>query len=67
VTLHVDPRDLAYWDTETGGWTAPAGSYTLHVGTSSAQADLKLREKVRLAEAIHLPASAPTDPQPVQP
>ncbi|WBO21286.1 beta-glucosidase [Sphingomonas abietis] len=35
LTLTVDPRLLARFDTAKGGWTRPAGTYRVWLGTSS--------------------------------
>jgi len=40
VTVPLDTRSLAYFDTDNSVWKAPAGMYKVLVGTSSAQIDL---------------------------
>jgi beta-glucosidase len=40
VSVPLDTRSFAYFDTEKGMWTAPAGTYKVLVGQSSAQIDL---------------------------
>jgi beta-glucosidase len=35
VTMALDPRAFAYWDTGLGAWHAPAGAYEILVGSSS--------------------------------
>jgi beta-glucosidase len=46
VTVTVDPRILAEWDTPTNGWRITAGSYEFALGTSAA--DLQQHASVRL-------------------
>ena len=36
ATLTLDERAFAYWDPIEPGWRADPGTYTLHVGRSSA-------------------------------
>ena len=40
LTLSVNPRDLAYYDTETQQWITEAIEYTVHVGPSSRNNEL---------------------------
>ncbi len=35
VTFSLDRRAFAYWDTETGGWSVPGGTYRILAGGSS--------------------------------
>ena len=35
VTVALDQRAFAYWDTERHGWHASAGAYEILVGSSS--------------------------------
>lgn len=46
VTLEIDRRDLAFWDTERNDWTVNPGTYTLSLGTSSA--DIAVTHSVRV-------------------
>ena len=46
VTIHVAARAFAHWDTATGKWVVPDGTYRLYAGTSSA--DLPLSATLRL-------------------
>lgn len=41
VQLVVPAKDLAHWDEASDNWVVPTGTYTLHVGPSSASATLK--------------------------
>jgi beta-glucosidase len=40
VTVPLDTRSLAYYDTDNSVWKAPAGTYKILVGTSSAEISL---------------------------
>ena len=40
VTMHLAPRDLAYWSVAKDGWDVLPGTYTVQIGSSSR--DLKL-------------------------
>jgi beta-glucosidase len=40
VDLTLNPRALAVWNTESGDWVVNAGTYTILVGTSSADTPL---------------------------
>lgn len=40
VSVPLDLRSLAYYDTDNSVWKAPAGTYKILVGSSSAQIDL---------------------------
>jgi beta-glucosidase len=46
VVIHVAARAFAHWDTATGTWVVPDGTYRLYAGTSSAS--LPLSATVRL-------------------
>ena len=47
VTVTLDPRSLAYWDTGTQRWVTPGGQVTLLVGSSSR--DIRLRGVIQVA------------------
>jgi beta-glucosidase len=47
VVIPVAARAFAHWDTATGKWVVPDGTYRLYAGTSSA--DLPLSASVRLS------------------
>ena len=49
VTLPLAADDLAYWNVERHAWVVEPGLVELMVGSSSADADLKLRRMVRVA------------------
>ncbi len=55
VTLHLTPLDLSYWNNR---WTAPAGTYTVYVGDSSALSGLPVVLHTRLTRTV-LTGSAP--------
>ena len=46
VTVEVDKNDsshpLSYWDTTTNSWQTAPGTYTVYLGNSSAQSDLRI-------------------------
>ena len=42
VIVHLTPRDLAYWDTATKRWTAPAGNYEIQIGKSAQEIVLRI-------------------------
>jgi len=46
VTVTVDPRILANWDTVSNGWRIDAGNYEFALGASAT--DLRQRASVRL-------------------
>lgn len=48
VTLHLAPRDFAFFDVSTGSWKIEAGSFTLSAGFSAA--DIKLQQALTLEE-----------------
>jgi beta-glucosidase len=48
VRISIDPEDLSYYDVERKRWIAPAGEYTIHVGSSSG--DLRLNGSFTLKE-----------------
>jgi beta-glucosidase len=50
VSLTLDPRALAYWDTGSHGWKVAAGKYAILVGSSS--------RDIRLQGAVGLPAKS---------
>lgn len=43
VTLSLDRRSFAYWNTDANGWRVAPGCYTIHVGGSSTYLPLKTR------------------------
>ena len=47
VTLTLDPRSLAYWDTGTQCWITPGGAVPVLVGSSSR--DVRLRGVMTVA------------------
>ena len=47
VTLEIDRRDLAFWDTGSNNWKVNPGNYTLSLGTSSADIAITLPVTVR--------------------
>jgi beta-glucosidase len=49
VTIRVAARAFAHWDTATGAFVAPDGTYRIYAGTSSA--DLPLSAPIRLTGA----------------
>ena len=55
VTLDLNPRDFAYWDTEAGEWHATAGGYTVRVGDSSDS--LPLSGNFSIGKDLHIPVS----------
>jgi beta-glucosidase len=50
VEIELGPRAFAHWDADRDAWVQRAGSYTVHVGTSSR--DLPLSARVRRKEAV---------------
>lgn len=50
VSVPLDTRSFAYFDADKGLWTAPAGTYKVLVGQSSAQIDLT--GEVKLATTV---------------
>ena len=46
LTVSLDTRSLAYFDTDNSVWKAPAGIYKILVGTSSAEIDLSSELKL---------------------
>ena len=49
VALRLAAEDLAYWSPERHAWVTEPGRVELMVGSSSADADLKLRRMVTVA------------------
>jgi beta-glucosidase len=53
VTVPLDARSFTWYDEKAAGWHADAGSFTVHVGRSSA--DPQLEGKLTLQQAIVIP------------
>jgi beta-glucosidase len=47
LTVTLDPRSLAYWDTGTQRWVTPGGHVTVLIGSSSR--DIRLRGVIQVA------------------
>jgi beta-glucosidase len=47
VTVALDPRSLAYWDTTSQRWITPGGKVSVLVGSSSR--DIRLRGEIHIA------------------
>ncbi|HEX3899478.1 MAG TPA: glycoside hydrolase family 3 C-terminal domain-containing protein, partial [Mycobacteriales bacterium] len=43
VTLHLDSRSFAYWNTTANGWRVAPGCYSIDIGDSSAHLPLRAR------------------------
>jgi beta-glucosidase len=56
VTLTVDPRLLARFDTESGTWEIASGRYSVEAGANARE--LPLKTEVTLAAARFKPADA---------
>lgn len=57
VKFQISPRDLAYYDVQSGGWKALAGPYQAHLGASSR--DIRLSGDLNLErEWFECPPSA---------
>ncbi len=54
VEFRISPRDLAFFDVQTKGWKAAAGTYQVHLGASS--------RDIRLTGEIPLEADWPARP-----
>jgi beta-glucosidase len=52
VTLQLDQRSFAYWNTNIEKWDAPKDTYNVWVGSSSQLSDLPLENKVNLSQEI---------------
>jgi beta-glucosidase len=50
VQIELNPRSFAFYDTDAGVWRAPAGTYKVLVGQSSAQ--IELTGEVKIAKTI---------------
>lgn len=48
VTFTIEPKDLAFWDTKTHGWSVETGDFELGVGSSSDD----IRERAVLTVAL---------------
>jgi beta-glucosidase len=48
ISLPLPGKDLAYWSVEKHAWEVESGPVELLVGTSSADADLKLRQTIEI-------------------
>ncbi|MGA3082977.1 MAG: fibronectin type III-like domain-contianing protein, partial [Terracidiphilus sp.] len=53
VTVPLDARSFTWYDEKAAAWHADAGSFTIHVGRSSA--DPQLEGKIKLEQEIVLP------------
>jgi hypothetical protein len=42
VSFTLDAHDLSYWNDKANGWVVAPGAFTVHVGDSSALANLPL-------------------------
>jgi beta-glucosidase len=56
VTIALDPQSLSYWDVNSRGWVAPAGSVPIMVGASSA--DIRLRGTLQQAASLPRPLAS---------
>jgi beta-glucosidase len=52
VTLQLDQRSFAYWNTTSELWDAPKDSYTIWVGSSSQLTDLGLHGQVNVLKEL---------------
>jgi hypothetical protein len=52
VTLQLDQRSFAYWNTNIEKWDAPKDTYNVWVGSSSQLSDLPLEQKVNVSQEI---------------
>ncbi|HEY4815587.1 MAG TPA: fibronectin type III-like domain-contianing protein, partial [Chthoniobacterales bacterium] len=52
VTLPLDQRSFAYWNTTIEKWDAPKDTYNVWVGSSSQLSDLTLQGKVSVLKDI---------------
>jgi beta-glucosidase len=52
VTIDLDPRSFAYFDTKAGAWQADAGSYTLSLGDSVQE--ILAKTVVQLSRTLHV-------------
>ena len=52
VTLQLDQRSFAYWNTNIEKWDAPKGNYTVWVGSSSQASDLPLTGQVTVSTEV---------------
>jgi beta-glucosidase len=55
VTVPLDARSFTWYDEKAAAWHADAGSYTIHVSRSSA--DAQLEGKLTLSQSIVLPVN----------
>jgi beta-xylosidase len=53
VTVALDPRSLAYWDTASQRWVTPGGDVAVLVGSSSR--DIRLRGEIHVAPSTSQP------------
>jgi beta-glucosidase len=53
VTIELDPRSFAYFDSGSGEWRADAGTYTLLLGSSSET--ILAKTSVQLDTPLHIP------------
>ena len=50
VTMSLDPRAFAIWDTGKHGWVVPGGTYRILVGSSSR--DIRLQGTANVAKKV---------------
>jgi beta-glucosidase len=46
VTLQIDAKNLAFWDTKNNKWKLELGTFELMVGSSSA--DIRLKDELNV-------------------
>jgi beta-glucosidase len=61
ITVPVDGRSLAVWDTGQNGWRIPTGTYSVRVGASSR--DLRLEQTVPIGALAGHPARDARSPK----
>ena len=52
VTLQLDQRSFAYWNTNIEKWDAPKDTYNVWVGSSSQLSDLPLEKQLSVSKEI---------------
>jgi beta-glucosidase len=65
VSFTLTPRDLSYWDATQNRWMAPAGTFGIHVGDSSAS--LPLTGSYQSTSTFPTGSSTPAAPSPPPP